>query len=332
MAEKRAVMSKVETLVCVGMTLLSTLSLLITYYAASHGGVEKLAPYDLNADPCGGVAVGGDRVFLYYPELGNMALAVCVSECPGVETNKTVKLPNGKGGVRDHRFSPSQLVIGEYCLPERVNATDFVSSTQLQTDVVHGVFRDIAKSTEFLFAFAFVCVFSCFGWLKVLYLARSLRVVSFLLVDCLPFVSSAIFIVSASFTLQASPFTKATAVWVVVTGFLIKLPVTFGMLRYLVTSSYERGRSLTLAGIQALFEMPDLVTALIATMLFSGVLVIWNAWMCAAVLTIGRPVPKPLTSDAGEIIGVETDFLAPAWRPVALGVVILSHLLQTETS
>ncbi|PFH31880.1 hypothetical protein BESB_023720 [Besnoitia besnoiti] len=45
---------------------------------------------------------------------------------------------------------------------------------------------------------------------------------------------------------------------------------------------------------------------------------------CPDAVTIGRPVPKPLAGTAGAILGVEMEFLGPAWQPAALVVVVAS--------
>lgn len=88
-----------------------------------------------------------------------------------------------------------------------------------------------------------------------------------------------------------------------------------------------------LIGAQALDEMPDLLTFVIATIAGIGLTAIWNIWICASILTMGRPVPEPLVVESHNEIymGIMTAFTRTPGQGLACLIVLITFILQFES-
>ncbi|PHJ24735.1 transmembrane protein, partial [Cystoisospora suis] len=224
-------------------------------------------------------------------------------------------------------------VHGEYCFQTAINATDVVGAIRSQRSLLHSAFRDIAKATELIFALVFVAVFLTWGLLRIVSATQS-GSSSATFIDYMPFLMSVLFLALTVNTGGASLSTESV-LCCALTGFMVVREVGQSLdTQKTLSNTDRRARLLALTGIEALFEMPDLLVLVVACMVAAGIFSIWNIWVCATLLTTGRPIPRPLYAPSvpGAILGVETEFRAPPWRVPALIVVLTCYLLQTETS
>lgn len=88
-----------------------------------------------------------------------------------------------------------------------------------------------------------------------------------------------------------------------------------------------------LVGAQALEEMPDLLTFVIMTGAGIGATLIWNIWICASLLTMGRPVPEPLMVEphAEAYMGIMMSFTRTPGQGLACLIVLVTFILQFES-
>lgn len=88
-----------------------------------------------------------------------------------------------------------------------------------------------------------------------------------------------------------------------------------------------------LVGCQTLMEMPDLLTFVIATGAGLGVTLIWNLWICASLITLGRSVPQPLfvQSHAETYVGLVTSFARTPGQGLACFILVITFILQCES-
>lgn len=89
-----------------------------------------------------------------------------------------------------------------------------------------------------------------------------------------------------------------------------------------------------LVGAQALDEMPDLLTFVIMASAGIGVTVVWNLWIFASLLTMGRHVPAPLAVEAHAetYMGIITSFARTPGQGLACFIVFITFVLQFESS
>lgn len=94
-----------------------------------------------------------------------------------------------------------------------------------------------------------------------------------------------------------------------------------------------RSRQFMLIGAQVLEEMPDLLTFIIVTVAGIGVTVVWNIWICASLLTMGRAVPQPLVVDSHNetYMGIMASFTRTPGQGLACLVVLVTFVLQFES-
>ncbi|KAL8271971.1 hypothetical protein Esti_004095 [Eimeria stiedai] len=306
---------------------------IIVAAACYSGNLKQLAPYDLNADFCGSKVVGEERQYLYYPDPYNPTNGICVESCPTAEWTGTINIPDGLGGITVHPVSSSELVLGQYCFQPRMKSKEILTSLHEKRPFLYSIVQDVFKATEVLFATVFISIVLAVVGIKAMLNKRSGRNVSLATSFAPCFVAMAIVLLTLYHFF--TPRVVAPGISLLVLAcVLAAASFSTGAIPIVFPKTYARSRQLMLVGAQALEEMPDVMTFVIMTSAGIGATVIWNIWICASLLTMGRAVPEPLVVDshAEVYMGIMTSFTRKPGQGLACLIVFVTFVLQFESA
>ncbi|CDJ68194.1 hypothetical protein, conserved [Eimeria necatrix] len=312
---------------------LSFITFLLNATACYGGNLRHLAPYDLNADFCGSKLVGEDRQYLYYPDPHNPTSGICVDSCPTAETRGTINIPDGLGGIQVHPITSSELVSGQYCFQRRLKSREILTTLQQQRPFLYSIVQDIFKATEVLFATIFLSIVLAIAGIKAMLNKRAGKNVC-LAASFAPCFFSLLTVLLTLYHFFTPRVLQPGFSLLLLSGILATMSFLTGTLPVIFPKTYGRSRQFMLIGAQALEEMPDLLTFIIVTVAGIGVTVVWNIWICASLLTMGRAVPQPLVVDShGETyMGIVASFTRTPGQGLACLVVLVTFVLQFESA
>ncbi|KAL8440182.1 hypothetical protein Efla_006995 [Eimeria flavescens] len=279
------------------------------------------------------LVVGEERQYLYYPDPYNPTNGICVESCPTAQWEGTINIPDGSGGITVHPVSSSELVLGQYCFQPRLKSGEILATLHERRPFLYSIVQDVFKSTEVLFATVFISIVLAVLGMKALLNKKAGRNV------CLITSFAPCFFAIATVLLTLYHFFSPRVLspglsLLILACVLAAASFSTGAIPVVFPKTYARSRQLMLVGAQALEEMPDLMTFVIATSAGIGATLIWNVWICASLLTMGRAVPEPLVveSHAEVYMGIMTSFTRTPGQGLACLIVFVTFVLQFESA
>lgn len=264
-------------------------------------------------------------------------------------------------------------VSGQYCFQRRLKSREILTTLQQQRPFLYSIVQDIFKATEVLFATIFLSIVLAIAGIKAMLNKRAGKNVCLAasFAPCFFSLLTVLLTLYHFFTPRVLQpgfsllLLSGILVRIFISNFCCLFWLRLSLHRPLCPSwrghcrlffprltggkaaaanggfccspfqvaAACRSRQFMLIGAQALEEMPDLLTFIIVTVAGIGVTVVWNIWICASLLTMGRAVPQPLVVDShGETyMGIVASFTRTPGQGLACLVVLVTFVLQFES-